>query len=185
MVVQQKLLTVEEYLNLPDDPGTRYELVRGELVDVGFATAVHGLIVKIIFRLLDNFVELGGLGQVFADGVGFIVARDPDTVRGPDVSFVAAERVAATGVPMGNWPFAPDLAVEVASPGDRQSKLLEKVKEYLGGGSRLVWVVWPATRSVTIYSVDGLVRALGPDEELDGGNVLPGFQVRVADLFPS
>jgi Uma2 family endonuclease len=185
MVVQHKLLTAEEYLSLPEDPGTRYELVRGELVDVGFATAAHGWIVRLIFRLLDDFVEQEGLGQVFSDGVGFLVARDPDTVRGPDVSFVSAARVAATGIPVGNWPFAPDLAIEVVSPGDRRNKVLEKVTEYLSGGSRLVWVVWPTTRSVTVYSSDGLVRTLGPDDELDGGDVLPGFQVRVADLFPS
>jgi Uma2 family endonuclease len=185
MVVQQKLLTAEEYVNLPDDPGTRYELVRGELVEVGFATAAHGWIVRMIFRLLDGFVEREGLGQVFRDGVGFIVARSPDTVRGPDVSFVAAERVLSVGIPTGNWPFAPDLAVEVVSPGDRRAKLREKIRDYLDGGSRLVWVVWPTTPSVSVHSPDGLVRTLDAEDELDGGDMIPGFRIRVAELFPS
>jgi Uma2 family endonuclease len=184
MVARQKPLTAEEYLKLPDDPGTRHELVRGELVEVGFATAVPGWIVGLIFELLTEFVRRENLGVVFGDGVGYIVTRNPDSVRGPDVSFVSAKRVAEVGIPNGNWPFAPDLAVEVFSPGDRRKRLQAKIRDYLGGGSRLVWVVWPTTRSLTAYSVDGLVRTFGPNDELEGGDVLPGFRVRVADLFP-
>jgi Uma2 family endonuclease len=185
MVAQKKLLTAEDFLNLPDDPGTRYELVRGELVEVGFTSIVHGVIIGLIYDLMKAVVSQRSLGLVFGDGVGYIIARDPDIVRGPDVSFVSAERARTVVRKTGYWPFAPDLAVEVVSPGDRRRKIQEKVRQYLVGGSRLVWVVWPSTRSITVYSSDGLVRTLGPDEELDGGDVLPGLRVRVADLFPS
>lgn len=138
---------------------------------------------KLILRLLDPFVLAHGLGEVFADGVGYILARGPDLVRIPDVSFIARERLPAGVVPEGFIPGAPDLAVEIVSPGDRAEEIYGKVREYLGAGTRLVWVVWPRYRAVTAYTPDGQVRELGQDDELDGGDVLPGFQARVAELF--
>lgn len=183
MVVKQRLLTAEEYLALPDDPGRRFELVRGELVEVPFASAVDSWIIGLIYKLIDGFAQQHGLGLVFGDGTGYITARDPDIVRGPDVSLVSRSRWPGPGLPKGNWPFAPDLAVEVMSPGDRSGKLRAKAFEYLAGGSRLVWVVRLERRSVTAYLPDGTTQELGPDDDLDGGAVLPGFRVRVADLF--
>lgn len=183
MVVKQRLLTAEEYLVMPDDPGRRFELVRGELVEVPFASAVHGWIGDLIYRLIFAFADQHGLGVAFSDGVGYITARDPDIVRGPDVSFVSRSRLPEGGIPQGHWPFAPDLAVEIMSPSDRPGKVRAKAFEYLAGGSRLVWVVRPDRRSVTVYLADGTILELGPEDDLDGGAVLPGFRVRVADLF--
>lgn len=177
------LMTAEDLLALPDVPGKRLELVRGELVEMPGATALHGDIVWVITSLLKAFVRLHKLGRVYGDAVSYIVARDPDIVRIPDVSFIARERVPAEGVPDTYWPFAPDLAVEVVSAGDRRQKIYAKVQDYLASGTRMVWVAWPSTRTVIAHGADGAVRRYGPDDELDGGDVLPGFRVRVADLF--
>lgn len=183
MVVTQRLLTAEEYLALPDDPGRRFELVRGELVEVPFASAVHSWIGGLIYRLLIVFADQHQLGFVFGDGVGYITARDPDIVRGPDVSFVSRLRWPQSTLPNGHWPFAPDLAVEITSRSDRPGKVRANAVEYLAGGSRLVWVVRPDHHSVTVYLADGTIQELGPEDDLDGDAVLPGFRVRVADLF--
>jgi Uma2 family endonuclease len=177
------LLTAEDFLALAEVPGKRYELVRGDLVEMPAATALHGDIAGLIYDLLKAFVRLHALGRVYGDGVGYIVARDPDVVRVPDVSFVARERIPPAGSPDAFWPFAPDLAVEVVSAGDRPGKVQAKVQEYLAGGSRLVWVAWPATRTVVAHAADGSVRIYGPDDELDGDVVVPGFRVPVADLY--
>lgn len=178
-----QLLTAEQLWALPGVPGKRYELVGGELVEVPGAGGLHGLLVKVFLRLLDPFVLAHRLGEVFADGVGYIIARGPDVVRIPDVSFIARERLPAGGIPEGFIPGAPDLAVEIVSPGDRAEEVYGKVREYLDAGARLVWVVWPRHRTVTVYTPDGQVRERREGDELDGGDVLPGFQVRVAELF--
>ncbi|HUG61042.1 MAG TPA: Uma2 family endonuclease [Methylomirabilota bacterium] len=177
------LMTAEDLLAMPEVPGKRFELVRGELIEMPGVTALHGDIAGEIYDLLKAFARLHRLGRVYTDGVGYIVARDPDIVRVPDVSFVASERVPVEGSPDTFWPFAPDLAVEVVSTGDPRQKVYAKVQDYLPGGSHMVWVVWPSTRTVTAHAADGSVRRYGPDDELDGGDELPGFRVRVADLF--
>lgn len=182
MTVKQRL-TAEQLWALPEVPGKRYELVEGELVEVPGAGGVHGLLVKVLLRLLDAFVLPRGLGEVFADGVGYVIARDPDVVRIPDVSFIAQARLPGGGVPEGFIPGAPDLAVEIVSPGDRAEEVYGKVREYLDAGARLVWVVWPRYRTVTAYTPDGQSRELREDDGLDGGAVLPGFRARVGDLF--
>ena len=182
MAVKQ-LLTAEELWELPEVPGKRFELVRGELVEMPGAGGIHGGIVGVIFELLRSAVKALGGGYVAPDGVGYIVARRPDIVRVPDVSYVARERIPPDGVPVAFWPFAPDVAVEVVSPGDRADDVHAKVHEYLAGGTRMVVVVWPRTRSVTRHEADGTIREFGPDDHLDGGDVVPSFRVRVADLF--
>jgi Uma2 family endonuclease len=180
---QRKLLMAEQYAMLPEPLNTRHELVRGELVEVGFASVVHAVIVSVLYDALKPFVVARGLGVVFGDGVGCITTRNPDTVRGPDLSFVAADRVPSSGFPSGYWPFAPDLAVEVVSPNERMSEVQDRVREYLAAGSRLVWVLRPTRRTATAYSADGLVREFKIGDVLDGGDVVPGFRVAVAELF--
>lgn len=178
------LLTAEQYARLPDEPGTRFELIDGEMSEVSFAGALHSLIVGIVYRLLAEAAHEHG-GYAFPDGVGYILSRRPDTVRGPDASYVAATSVPETGVPAGFWPTAPDLAVEVASPDDRPGELRAKARTYLDAGTSVVWLLWPATRSVTVALPGGMAVELGPEDELDGGELLPRLRVRVADLFPT
>lgn len=181
----RQLVTAEQLWEMPEVPGKRFELVDGEVVELPGAGALHGKIVLLICKIIDTFAAERRLGETSPDGVSYILSRDPDRVRIPDVSFVSVERVPESGVPEGFWPFAPDLAVEVVSPADRADDVHDKALEYIACGARLVWVVWPKHRSVTVHVAGGVIRELGPDAELDGGDVLPGFNVRVADLFPA
>lgn len=176
-------LTAEQLWEQPDEAGKRFELIHGELVEVPGAGAVHGLIVGVIYRLLATFADDRGLGYAFGDGVGYILAREPDLVRVPDASFVRRERVPVEGIPDGFWPLAPDLAVEVVSPHDRAEDLQTKVREYLDAGTRLVWVVWPSTEAVTVHQPSDVPREFHSEDTLDGGTVLPGLTVRVGALF--
>ena len=178
------LITAEEMYAMPDVPGKRFELVRGELVEVPPATYPQALLVVAVVLRLHQFVAERGLGEVFGDGLGYIIARDPDVVRVPDVSFVASRCVRAGRIE-GFVPFAPDLAVEIVSPNDRAEDVYGQVREYLAGGVRLVWVLWPTSRSVSVHAPGEPTRELGPADELDGGDLLPGFRVSVATLFES
>ncbi len=182
MTVKQ-LVTAEELWEMPEKPGVRYELVEGALVEAPGAGALHNLIVGLLYKLIDTFVTERDLGLAFSDNTSYILRRHPDLLRIPDVSFVSWERIPEEGVPEGYWPFAPDLAVEVVSPNDRAEDVRDKVREYLAAGTRLVWVLWPKHQSVTVHSPGGASRDLGPEAELDGGDVLPGFRAPVAELF--
>lgn len=185
MSVEQKLITAQDLWEMPEVPGKRFELVDGELVEMPGAGGVHMIIVVTLFKLLDEFVRGHDLGYAFPDGLSFIVARDPDRVRIPDGSFVSWERVPEGGPPEGYWPNAPDLAIEVVSPNDHASELQEKVQDYLNAGTQAVWVVWPKLRSITVHLPDGSSRSFDIESELDGGDVLPGLRIPVADIFAS
>ena len=178
---RRPLMTAEELFQLPDS--SRYELVEGKLVPVTPAGARQGAITARIACLLDEFIESHDLG-VGGAGTGVILRRDPDTVRGPDVSFVAKARIPATGIPTGYWTLAPDLAIEVVSPSDRPSDVHTKLADYFSAGTRLVWVVEPETRVVCAYRSLHDMQAIGDGNELDGGDVLPGFRCPVKRLFP-
>ena len=128
---------------------------------------------------------LRDLGVSCGAGTGFILQREPDVVRAPDAAFVASGRIPETGVPVSYWPFAPDLLVEVVSPSDRLADVHVKIADYLASGTRLVWLVEPETRMVHVYRSPQQVEVLGAGDDLDGDDVLPGFQCPVRRLFPS
>jgi Uma2 family endonuclease len=175
----QKLMTAEEYAQLPDD-GRRYELVRGVLVEMSRPQSHHGLVVTQLAYLFKSWARTHPGWLVVAD-VGHVIERGPDTVRGPDVALVRRDRLDLRET---SWvEGGPDLAVEVRSPGDRRGEIDERVADYLRAGTPLVWVVDPAKRTVVVRSPNEVDRALGADAVLDGGDVLPGFTVRVAELF--
>lgn len=180
--VQEQRLTAEDLYLLPDD-GKRYELVSGDLVRMAATGGQHGIIASRLDHRLRAFVEAHDLGEVCAAETGFRLAQNPDTVRAPDVSFIARERVPTQGVPEGYWPFAPDLAVEVISPSDRFDDVLTKVQEYLRAGTRLFWIFHPRTRTVMVYRANGTVQLLRQQEELNGEDVLPGFHCQVREFF--
>lgn len=175
-------MTAEELWELPETPGKRFELVKGELVEVPGAGLEHAELVRLLLRLLDPFVSGRGLGDVYGDGLAYTIARSPDVVRVPDVSFIARGRI-PKDAGRGFVPFAPDLAVEIVSPSDRAEDVYGKVRGYLEAGVRMVWVVWPAYRAITVHTVSGEVRELSSEDTLDGGDVLPGFQIPVSELF--
>lgn len=183
MRVKQQLVTAEELWEMPEVPGKRFELVDGEVIEVPGANDLDMTIMVIVFKLLDRFVEQHDSGLVRPDGLAFVLRRNPDVVRIPDVSFVPWERVPEGGASEFFWEGPPTLAVEIVSPSDRANDIQERVQDYLDAGTRLVWVLWPRTRSVSVFTPHADTRELGPDSTLDGGSLLPGFSVRVSDLF--
>jgi Uma2 family endonuclease len=183
MSVKQKLVTAEELREMPDVPGMNLELVDGEVVEVSPVNARHGLIAGTVYDALKDHVRQHDRGLIMGDNVGYVLRRDPDNLRAPDVSFVAWNN-APDGDDLDRFVEGPPtLAVEIVSPSDRATDIHQRVQDYLDAGTRLVWVLWPDTRSATAYDADSGVRELGPDAELDGGDGLLGFTVRVGELF--
>lgn len=136
---------------------------------------------RLAYRVTE-FVERQDLGRVFAQDTGFRIARDPDTVRAPDVAFVARDRLSR--IPdVGYAELAPDWVAEILSPGDRPGEVLEKVGQWLSAGARLVWVLDPVAQRARVYRADGTVSTLGADDELDGEEVLPGFRCPLRDFL--
>ena len=136
----------------------------------------HGRIAGRLTVRIGSHVEARGLGSICAAETGFLLARKPDTVRAPDLAFLRASR--APGPDRGYYPGAPDLAVEALSPDDRPG-----VAEWLEAGARAVWVVDPRSRTVTVHERDLDARVLGEHDVLRGGDLLPGFEMAVADVF--
>ncbi len=183
MLTQTRLLTADEFFEWPDESGMRQELIRGEVIAMSLAGGEHGEIAMEIGGLIWAHVKSSKLGKTFAAETGFIIERAPDTVRAPDVAFVRTERLAAITNPKKNIPFGPDLAVEVLSPSDRAHEVEEKVQMWLRAGGLLVWVVDPESRTVTVYRPGVEPVTLGEDQQVDGGDVLPGFRCLMADFF--
>lgn len=176
------LLTADELWDLPRD-GRRYELIRGELKFMPPAGFEHGAIEIRVTIPLGHYVMTHGLGEVVGAETGFLIARDPDTVRAPDLAFVRKERILETGIPKKYYPGAPDLAVEIVSPNDTVEEVDDKVQEWLDAGTSLVWVLHPRQRSVRVFQKDHHPQILTVDDQLDGHDVVPGFSVRVGTLF--
>ena len=174
---------VEDLYRLPDD-GTRYELLAGSLLCEPRPGALHGLVVTSVAVVLAEWARAGDTGVVLTGDAGFILERDPDTVRGPDVAWISRARFEAVGPVRTAFPGAPDLAVEVLSPTDRAGDVHAKVADYLAAGTRLVWLVDPERRRVTSYKRLLAPRVIGSDEILRDDELLPGFAVRVGELFP-
>jgi len=171
--------TEADLLSQPAD-GSKYELVDGE-IRVSPGGARHGHIeMKLGSRLL-AFATTHQLGHVFGSSVGFRLPGG--NVRSPDVSFVSAGRFPAEKIPDDFADLAPDLAVEVVSPGDRARQVLDKVGEYLDAGVRLVWVIDPKKAKAVAYRSLSDAQELGPQEALKGGDVLPGFSCRLQDIL--
>lgn len=175
-------MTADELLAMPDD-GYRYELVKGELIQVSPTGDEHGQVTMELATPLHLLVKKHNLGRVYAAETGFKLESDPDTVRAPDIAFVRRERVDATGTLKGFRPGAPDLVVEVLSPSDRIGKVAAKVKQWLETGARMVWVVSPKLHTVTVYRSLIDIVTLTEKDNLDGGDVVPGFQIKVAEIF--
>ncbi|HEX8492311.1 MAG TPA: Uma2 family endonuclease [Pyrinomonadaceae bacterium] len=177
-----KQMTADELLMMPDD-GCHYELVKGELKRMPPTGREHGGVTMELAAPLHRHVKLNKLGQVYAAETGFKLESDPDTVRAPDIAFVRAERIQATGRVHGYGDGAPDLAVEVLSPSNTKREMAEKVEDYFRAGARLVWVVNPKSKTIAVYRSLTNVVTLTEKDTLDGGEVVPGFQIPVAEIF--
>jgi Uma2 family endonuclease len=178
----ERLWTVEDLYTLPDD-GLKHELEAGVLVSEPLPGFRHGLVMTTVSRLLDTYVRAHRLGVVLTGDSGFVLARRPDTVRGPDVAFIAEARLTAVDDPALAYPGPPDLAVEVLSPGNRQAAIRAKVADYLAAGTRLVWVLDPERETVAVYRTLLAPRLLSSEDDLDGEDVVPSFRTSVAALF--
>ena len=171
-------MTAEELGSLPDEP-LRHELIKGELLTMPLPKFEHMRVAATLTWLLMQHAKTNQLGEVYAEG-GFKLESDPDTVLGPDVSFVARNRVALS--PEGYHDGPPDLAVEVLSPGDRRGKVEHKLTLWLEFGTKSVWLVNPRKRTVEIIRSTGERQLLHETDELVDDTV-PGFRVKVSEIF--
>ena len=176
-----RLLTADDLLTLPDD-GMRHELVDGALLVYPSPGARHGHVQGAVYALLRAHVKARALGEALVE-VGFVLKRDPDVVRAPDVSFLRADRVPAAGLPDGYIDGPPDLAVEVISPSDTLYEVEDKIAQYLAAGTRLAWVINPRRRTVAVHAPAAPVHVLGEDDTLDAGDVVPGFRCAVREFM--
>ena len=175
-----RIITADELLAMPEDE-CRYELVKGELITLPIEGAMHGSVVSNVDVEIGSFVETHDLGETFIR-TGFILATYPDTVRGPDVSFVSNARLSGDASD-GYFTIAPDLAVEIISPNDNHTEVAEKVAEYLAAGTRLVVVVDPISRTITKHPARGDITRLGESDTLALDDIMPGFECAAADIF--
>jgi Uma2 family endonuclease len=176
-------VTANELLSLPMGRGQRYELVAGELRVMSPAGWRHGGVVGVLQTALGAFILDNNLGRVFGAETGFLLHRNPDTVRAPDFAFITKKNLPTTEPSEAFWPGAPDLVVEVLSPGDTSGEVAEKVEEWLTSGCAAVWVVNPKLKSVTIYQSLTNVRIATAGEKLIGDPVVSGFSCSVDELF--
>ena len=180
---RRAFMTAEDLYALPSDL-QRYELVNGEL-RVGEPTGIwHGSLAIDLGGELRALVRAERLGLIVGE-TGFLLRRDPDTVRAPDVAFIRAERVPDFERGERYFDGAPDLAAEIVSPGDTAAEVTEKVEDYLASGTRLVWVVYPRSRHVVVWTPDRVGRTLGAGGTLEGADVVPGVRLPLRDLFSS
>lgn len=176
------ILTTADSLFRMSGDGQRYELVRGRGRETSPAGFEHGVITNHLSSLLTDVVNRASLGVVLGAETGFVLARNPDTDLGPDVSFVSRSKIERIGTPTSFFPEAPDLAVEVVSPNDRVSEVEAKAADWLNGGTRLLWIVSARSRTVTVYQSLQQIAVLTENDRL-GGGVVPGFSCRVGGLF--
>ncbi|MCY4019408.1 MAG: Uma2 family endonuclease [Chloroflexi bacterium] len=189
MVVDKQFISAEKFLEMVEQPqyvDRVVELVEGEIVEMSLPGGEHGEILTLLAVKIANFVYGNGLGRVTSGDTGFMLERNPDgkdTVRGIDIAFVSFAKAPSPFVSK-LVDVSPDLAVEVISPSNEAADIRLKVLQLLNAGTKLVWVVYPDSRMVDVHSASG-AKTLHENDTLSGGDVLPGFQMRVGDIFPS
>lgn len=176
-------MTADDLLHLPRGRW-RYELVRGELRQMSPSGHVHGKVAARALGRLMPFVQEHGLGETYAAETGFLLRRNPDTVRAPDVAFVTAEKLASLSLsPDGFFPGPPDLAVEVVSPSESYSEVEEKVAEWLEAGCRAIVVLDPRRRVATVYRPGVKMTTLASTDHLSLPDLLPGWSLSLDEIF--
>ncbi len=180
-MVATKPITVEAFEAMPLEG--RWELVDGEMVAMSPSAEVSAAISAAITILVGQHVRAHRLGRMYTAEGGFVLFPDRATVRAPDVAFVRAERVPHGEARKHFARLAPDLVVEVLSPTDRASEVVAKIEMYQEAGVPLIWLVDPEDATVTVIAAGQPTVVLKLTDTLDGGDILPGFSVPVADIF--
>jgi Uma2 family endonuclease len=182
-IVEHKLITADEFFLMPPPAdGSKVELVRGEVVPVCRPGFRHGRRQLRIGGILDHYGRSTKHGRAVVE-TGIVTTRDPDTVRGPDVSYWSAERLPLDQEPVGYPETSPDLVVEVLSPNNEMAKIRVKMRECFERGVRMIWVVDPEDQTVAVYRSMDEGRIFHESATLSGEDVLPGFTCRVTELF--
>ena len=176
------LITAEEFMNLPDDD-LRHELINGELIAMPLPKAPHGRAATRLGLPLARFVLDHDLGEAYISEVGYQLTWNPDTVLGPDLSFISKGRLKEVGEVEGYWQGSPDLAIEVRSPGDRRGKVNKKISLWLGSGTKQVWIVEPKHRTVTVYRSESDITTFSGSDYLEAEDLFPGFRLSLDRIF--
>jgi Uma2 family endonuclease len=184
MALEARLLTADAFFRMPLDEGWRYELIRGELRRLPVAGHVHGDVAMRVGARLALFVEQRALGRTYAAETGFIIAREPDTVRCPDAAFVSAERLVDLRLSNhGFFPGPPDLALEVLSPSDSKAEVEEKTAAWLASGTGAVLLVDPRRHTATVHRPQREPVSFGASDTVTLPDLLPGWSLPLAEIF--
>ena len=189
MRAPEKLVTAEEFWEMQAQfQNQRAELINGKVINMAPAGGQHGVEAFAIGLLLGIYVKKKKLGVMCAAETGFIL--EDKTVRAPDAAFISQARLEENRGKMDGkirtekfWPFAPDLAVEVVSPGDRAGEVADKVRDWLKSGVRLVWVIYPRSQTIHVFTAPETMQILEADSILTGGEIVPGFSCKIGEIF--
>lgn len=174
------LVTAEELYAM--GPDARFELLEGVLVEYPFHSGLHGAATGRLVASMGLFLRVGHRGELLTGQVGCILQRNPDTVLAPDLVFVRGDR-------LGDQPedgfllVVPDLVAEVLDPWDSETWIEQKRRIYLDAGVERVWIVDPGRRELTTYDRLHPMARYGLDDNVPSGDLLPGFELRIGDLF--
>ena len=189
MVMERQVISADGFLKILGSPeyGDRIvELVDGEIVEMPLPNGQHGEVLAILTVRIGQYVLENELGRVTTGDAGFVLERNldgRDTVRGMDLAFISKSKAPAP-LPNTLLEFAPDLAVEVISPSNEAADIRLKIRQLLNAGTALVWTVYPDMRIVDVHTRDG-ATTLDEADTLSGGDVLPGFEIPVCEIFPA
>src|SRR5258708_32338839 len=182
MEIEERRYSVEEYWEialLPENEHKRLELINGVIVEKSPSSTENGVLAARIAHLLLGFVAPKRLGYVTGPGTAYRLG--PNSLAQTDAAFISPPRTGTLGA--REFPVGPDLAVEVVSPSETAASINDKVKAYFGAGTRQVWLVFPTTHSVHVYHASDEVQTLSIEGEIDASSVLPGFTLKVAQIF--
>ncbi len=189
MVTKRQVISADGFLKIvgsPEYADRIVELVEGEIVEMPLPNGEHGEVLALLTVKIGNYVLENGLGRLATGDAGFVLERNPsgrDTVRGLDLAFISKAKAPAP-LPNTLLEYAPDLAVEVISPSNEAADIRLKIRQLLDAGTGLVWIVYPDLRIVDVHTLDG-ATTLNVADSLSGGDVLPGFEVPVREIFPA
>ena len=189
MILEKQFISAEAFFEIADLPkydDRRIELVEGEIVDMPLPNPIHAAVLATLSTKLNMFVTDSESGRVLVGDAPFVLKRDAegrDTLRGLDIAYISAERLPGK-LPRSPLNLAPDLAVEIISPSNKAEDIEKKIEQLFDAGTTLIWIVYPELQHIAVHTNDGTFK-LKESDLLTGGDILPGFEVRVSDIFPA